>query len=366
MQVKMSSDMLRKAVQVVNRAVSNNAGLSILQTILFEVNKNKLNLTATDMESFIQHRLIIDSADSDSFAIPAGITKEIVMALPDGEVSISHSDSTVKVEAEKSEFKIKTLPAEDYPRVQALDNAETITMLQPVLKDLIDKTVFACSNNETHHALAGPCLTIKKNKVTLVATDGRRLAVVCHNNVAEIENSQYILPAKGMKCLSSLLSSEGDVKIFIDKKLVRFELANTTVGIRAIEGNFPEYEKVMRQNSKMEIVLDVKAVIDATKRVALLAEEKFFSVKYSFNGDKLVISSKSEGIGEAEEELKVENSQDIKIAFNPAYMIDALERMGTEKAILELKDETSPAILKPSEESDHTQVIMPVQLSGAN
>ena len=234
-------------------------------------------------------------------------------------------------------------------------------MQQPILKGLIAKTIFAASKDENRHTLTGLCLEIKDKRLTFAATDGRRLAVVSHDIDAGIDNLKCILPAKSMRYLMQILRPEGEVKIYPGKNLVCFEASNTILGVRLIEGEFPEYQQIIPKETKIEFNLEVEKLISATKRAAIFTKEGS-GVKYSFGDNRLIFTSNTPEIGEAKEEVEIESSEKIDIAFSPQYFLDALQSINTKRVILGLNDSSSAAVIGPLNDGNCLQLLMPMQM----
>jgi len=362
MELRMEKDRIVQALQITNLAVNSKTALPILSNLLWEIDEKYLTMTATDLEIFIRHRVRIDSEIKTRFTAPAKRLKEIIASLPDGGVNLDFNPEKNKlnINAERITFSINTLPANDFPQVQITDKQKTITLPQPVLKQLLARTIFAVSRNDLRQVITGLCLEIKDKKLTLAGTDGRRLAMSLHDLDSGIEDFKCILPAKAVRPLLSILQPEGEVKLYPDKTLVGFELNETILGVRLIEGRFPEYRKVIPQETKIEFNLEVENLIKATKRAAIFTKEGS-GIKYSFGNNKLTLTSNTPEIGEAKEELELESSREMEIVLNPRYILEALQNLNTEKVVLGLNDKDSPALIEPLNDGDYLQLIMPLR-----
>jgi len=362
MELIIDRDQLVQALQFTNLAVSSKPTIEILSNLLLEINKGSLIITSTDLDIFIKHRIAIDSEIKARLTAPARKLRDIIASLPDAEITfkINPEKNKLYVIGKKTKFSINTVPADDFPKVEITDKQKSMTIPQPVLKEILSKTVFAVSKNESKHTLKGLCLEIKDKKITLIGTDGRRLAVVSHDIDLEIENSKYILPQKAIKQLLNILQTEGETNIYLSNNHACFKVNNTILGVRLIEGEYPEYRKIIPKESKIEFNLEVEKLIAATKRAALFTKEGS-GVKYSFDKNRLTLSANIPEIGEAIEKMEIEGSEQINIVFNPLYVLDALQNVNTEKVVFSLNDGSSPALIEPVNNGGYLQLIMPMQ-----
>jgi len=243
------------------------------------------------------------------------------------------------------------------------DEAKVFTIAQKQLKDGLKKTSYAISTDETRYVLNGTLFSFKENKLTLVATDGRRLALV--DLELEFPRSQeldIIVPTKAVTELQRLLREEGDAKITIGENQIAFELNRTLLVSKLIEGNYPNFRQVIPPEAKERITLERETFLTAVRRVSLLASEKSNSVKLIFSKSNIDIVANTPDVGEAKESLPIMyKGRDFSIAFNPEFLMAPLRNLSTDEVYLDLIDEMSPGVIKIA--GPFLYVLMPMRLS---
>jgi DNA polymerase-3 subunit beta len=231
------------------------------------------------------------------------------------------------------------------------------------LKDGLKKTSYAISTDETRYVLNGTLFSFKDNKLTLVATDGRRLALV--DLELEFPRSQeidIIVPTKAVMELQRLVKDEGDVKVSIGENQIAFEINQTLLVSKLIEGNYPNYRQVIPSEAKERVTLERETLLNAVRRVALLASEKSNSVKLSFSKGNIDIVATTPDVGEARESLAVMyKGREFSIAFNPEFLMAPLRNLSTDEVYLDLIDEMSPGVIKIA--GPFLYVLMPMRLN---
>jgi DNA polymerase III subunit beta len=260
-------------------------------------------------------------------------------------------------------FKMMCLPEDEFPGLPKLENAKAFTLKQKDLKDALRKTSYAISTDETRYVLNGILFSFKENKLTLVATDGRRLALV--DLEAEFPRSNEIdvvVPAKCVSELQRLLSDDGEVKLAVGENHVSFEASGKLLVSKLIEGNYPNYRQVIPQESRERVTIERELLLNAVRRVALLSSEKSNSVKLNFSKNNLEIVANTPEIGEAHESLAINyKGKDFSVAFNPAFLQDPLRNLADDEIHLEVSDEMSPGVVKVA--TPFLYVLMPMRIS---
>jgi DNA polymerase-3 subunit beta len=231
---------------------------------------------------------------------------------------------------------------------------------------MIDKTSFAVSTDETRYNINGFLLEKEDNFIRMVATDGHRLAFIEQQDAEGIsagEKEGVLLPRKGVLEIRKLLDEEGEFTLGITQKNAVMKKDDTVISVRLLEGEFPDYKKVIPKDNNKEVIADRTGLLSSLKRVSLLSTDKIKGVKFNFSKGKLVVSSSSPDIGDATEEIDIDyNDEDIEISFNARYLIDMLEAVDNDKVRVFLKDSLSPGIVRPTETENYTYIIMPMRL----
>lgn len=364
---------LFEAVQTVAHAVSGRTSLPILSHVLIQAEEGALRLTATDLELGIS--LVVPDAKIDQaggLTAPAKLLTELLGALPEGDVSLSVDLShAVRLQCDRSDYKILGLPTEEYPRLPEVQDANRFTIPQAILRDMIRKTIFAVSPDEARAILTGILLQLDGSTLRLVATDTHRLAVRAAT-VADAQGSfRAIVPARALNELLRMLADEpGDVTVRVSDTQVMFVTpGSVNVVSRLIEGQFPNFERVIPTAFERKLTLQTQPLQRAVRRAAIVARNNANRIVLRTLDDRLAIRAESNLEGTAYEEVEVaREGDDVEIAFNAKYMMDVLAVVEEEGVHLEITEPLKPGVLRPvpSENaqpgSDYLCVLMPMQI----
>jgi DNA polymerase III subunit beta len=361
------NDLLRE-LQLFQGIVERKNTIPILANVLMEAAGAEVRMLATDLEVGLRTRCEASVSRAGSLTLPAKKFFEIVRALPDTDVRIEQQNSTVTVAADRFDSKMQTLPREDFPTVPEAGGTATATLPGKVFREMVARTQFAITSEDTRYFLNGAQLVLTPASMTLVATDGHRLALVTVPREAEgTEELKVILPKKTLMELSRLLG-DGDEAIRYEQgeNHLFFHVGDRLLISRKIDGQFPAYERVIPKGNDKRIEFERDRVTSAIKRVALLSNERSRAVKLLIDGGKVEVTSSSPEFGEAKEQLNVEYSGPaLQICFNAQYVLDFLSVVETDAIALELKDEVSQALMRPVNPPaghDYTYVIMPMRI----
>jgi DNA polymerase-3 subunit beta len=349
------SDLLRE-LQLFQGIVERKNTIPILANVLMDAQGDTLSFLATDLEVGLRSKCIAKVTKGGSLTLPAKKFYEIVKSLPDTEIRISDDKSSVKISADRFDSRMQTLPREDFPTLPDSAMAGAAMLPRAALKEMVSKTQFAITGEDTRFFLNGALFVMRPDSMSLVATDGHRLALVTvprnGSGAKADQEDRPILPKKTLGELGRLLSEgDGDIQFERGENHLFFKVGDRTLISRMIDGQFPSYERDRLTN--------------AVKRVALLSNERSRAVKFQIDKGKVDVTSSSPDIGEAHEELSVDYSgAAMQICFNAQYVLDFLAAVSTDVVSLDLKDEVSQAIVKPvgAEGYDYTYVIMPMRV----
>ncbi len=364
MKVQCSKDAFLNGIQQVQNIVAAKTTLPILSNVLIEAQKESLTLTTTDLEVGMRCRVSAKVAQEGTTTVPARRLSNIVRELPDKAIHWETLDSNVStIRCGSSFFKIMGISRDEFPKLPQFGEKVSFKIEQKVFKDILKKTSYAISYDETRYVLNGLYISVASGKIVAVATDGKRLALMEKTlEIPENLNLEAVIPNKAITELSRILADEGKVTIGISKNMISFELDESLLVSRLIDGKFPSYQQVIPQKKGERTMLNREELLQAVRRVAQLTSERSNSIKLAFSNGKLVISANSPEIGEAREELEVGyKGNDVQIAFNPAYIMDVLKNLEDQNVFFEVTDSTSPGIVKT--DYDFVYVIMPMRLS---
>ena len=363
------------AVQTVGHAVTGRNPLPILTHVLIQTDGDGLRLIATDHELGISCRVanqkdVVDEngvsvapaaytqvLEAGALTCPAKLLTEVLANLPDkDDVAISVDRShTVRIHCEfsRSDYKILGLPAEDYPKLPEVQEAAAFSIPQVRLREMIRQTQFAVSQDEARAILTGILVVYEDNLVKFVATDTHRLAVK-ETRVTDGSGSaqKAIVPVRAMNEVARLLTdAEGDVRVVISTNQIQFELpgdGEVQIVSRLIEGQFPNYQRVIPASHNRRLTVEVGALLRAVRRAAIVARENAQRIVFRTKENKLVLTAESQMVGNAREELELEqDGEDVEIAFNARYLLDVLNVVDTERVYLDLTEPLKPGVLRP-------------------
>jgi DNA polymerase-3 subunit beta len=357
-----------RVLQRMQGIVEKKNTMPILANILLDADEGtgKINVTATDLEIFIKDSCNATVKKSGTITVNARKFFEIIKELPEEAVSVSIKESEkVTITSGKARFNIAGLPAKEYPTFPAVEEGKLARFEPQTLKDMIDKTGFAVSTDETRYNINGFLLEKEDKKIRMVTTDGHRLAMI-EKESEEVpgEKEGVILPRKGVTELRRLLEEkEGSFFLGITKKNATMKKDSTVINIRLIEGEFPDYNQVLPKDNDKEVIADREILLGSLRRVSILSSDRIKGVKIGLDKGKMVLSSSSPEMGDATEELTVDyKGGPLEIAFNARYFIDILEATEEESMQILLKDQLSPCILRPKDKGEYTYIVMPMRL----
>jgi DNA polymerase-3 subunit beta len=324
-------------------------------------------MLATDLEVALRSTCHASVAKGGSLTLPAKKLYEIIKALPETDVRIEEDKKGVKVAADRFDSRMQTLPREDFPTLPDASGKTRATLPRNALKQMVEKTQFAITGEDTRYFLNGAKFVLRPDTLTLVATDGHRLALVeVAHKVGINEEIGVILPKKTLLELGKLLAEDdGDVLFEAGENHLFFDVGGRILISRMIDGQFPAYERVIPKNNDKDIDFEKERLTSAVKRVALLSNERSRAVKFEIGKGKVEVTSSSSEFGEASEEIAVDYSgAPLAISFNAQYVLDFLSAVETDSVQLSLKDEVSQAVMRPigAQGYSYTYVIMPMRI----
>jgi DNA polymerase-3 subunit beta len=365
------TDLLRE-LQLFQGIVERKNTIPILANVLLEANGAEVRMLATDLEVGLRSKCAATVAKGGSLTLPAKKLYEIIKALPETDVRIEEDKGGVKVAADRFDSRMQTLPREDFPTLPDASGAVSGTLSRDALRQMISKTQFAITGEDTRYFLNGALFILRGDSMSLVSTDGHRLAYITvprekAKGAKSDEESRVILPRKTLLELGRLLAEggEGDINYERGENHLFFSVGDRLLISRMIDGQFPAFERVIPKGNDKHVEFDRDRLTSAVKRVALLSNERSRAVKFQIDKGKVEIASSSPEFGEAKEVLMVDYAQaPVTICFNAQYVLDFLGVVETDTMSLDFKDEMSQAVLKPlgGEGYDYTYVIMPMRI----
>jgi DNA polymerase-3 subunit beta len=363
MKLQVEKDVLLNGIQIVQNIVTAKATLPILSNILIETQQDSLRLTATDLDVGISCVIPVDIQESGAITIPAKRFSDIIKELPANNVSIvAKKNNLVVIETQNCQFKIMGLGREEFPKLPEFKDKEVIKLEQVGLRQMLGLTSFAASFDETRYILNGVLFKVDKNNLTLVATDGKRLAITEEKLSQETDRDiSIIVPIKTINELNRNLKDEGTLSLVLGNNQVLFDLGKVVIISRLIEGEFPDYLQVVPPVSDNKMKIDRTEFLLAVKRAALLSTLDYQAIKLEVFKNKLVVSKSTPDVGESREETPIEyQGKEMVIGFNPNYLIDVLKNLTEEQIELELTDTEKPGVIRSN---GYTYIVLPMRLS---
>lgn len=347
--------------QVVN-VVSNKTTLPILSNVLMKTEDGYIRFVATDLDVCITGIVPANIIREGSVTLPAKKLQSIIRELPDEEIQVDvNTKNQATVVCGRSEFKLNGLSTEEFPALPSFEQAIEYTVPQVMLRDGIRRTEYAISTDTTRYVLNGISVTFKEGKMILVATDGRRLAMVENElEFPESQQTEVILPTKAVGELRRLLGDVGEVRIRFTHNQAAFEVNDTLLITKLIDGNYPNYRQVIPADYKERIDLPAGTLLETVRRVSLLSADKNVNAKLTFSTDELEVASTADGVGEAHESMPIEyKGRQMAISFNPDFLMAPLKTMPEETITLYLVDEMSPGVIRCG--GEFLYVLMPMR-----
>ncbi len=375
MEFSIQTEELTKGLYRAQGIVEKKTSMPILSNVLFEASDDgKVSITATDLEVGMSCEHPAEVKKSGSITISARHLYEIVRSLPKGKVTIrklpnNWAEVRSELEDRNIEYKMLGMAPEDFQSLPELTRVKMFTVGFSELKEMIEKTSYAVSNDETRYNLNGAFLEYVGNGIfRMVATDGHRLSMLeakLSENPSEVEFEKgVIIPRKGLLEIKRLLDSEeGLCHMGMDSNNLLFKMENVTVVMRLLDGQFPEYRHVVPDKQNINLRIDRKQLMDSLRRISIIASDRTFGVKLVINKNLLVVTTSNPDLGEAKEDIKIEKNEfEITVGFNARYLIDALTAIDSEDVELSLEDDLSPGVLRPLGDESYTCVVMPMRI----
>ncbi len=369
MNLSIAKDQLIHGLQAVQNVVSTRTTLPILSNVLMRAQEGRLELTATDLDVTVSCAVEASVKSSGAATVPVKKIFSIVRELGNPEIELEVDEkNSCQIRSGASFYKINGLSADEFPPLAKFKENKKVVLPQAKLKSMLKKTSFAISTDESRYVLNGIFISLKEHKMTMVATDGRRLALVDEEvDLAAESQGEFIVPTKAVNELSRLLQDKGEVELKFSENQVAFTLKDEKgfsilIISKLVEGNYPNYRQVIPAEMKERIPISREELLHALKRAEIMTSDKANSVKIHFGKNNMAITANSPEVGEARESLAVNyKGKEFAIAFNPAYLIEPLNALQEDEVFIELIDELSPGVLKIN--GPFLYVVMPMRLS---
>ncbi len=359
-------EQLLPALQSVNAVIERRQNLFVLVNLLLRVGDGQINLVGTDMEVELSVAVPGDFPEAGDSTLPARKLLDICRALPEqADINFSISGDRAVISSGKSRFTLVTLPAKEFPRIEPTDSDIELKLVQSEFKALLDKTAFAMAQQDVRYYLNGMLLEVEYGRLRAVATDGHRLAMAEMQAAIDVPAArQLIVPRKGVLELSRLLTaSDAEACVSLSQNHIRITLENQVFTSKLIDGKFPDYKRVIPEQSTTPVVADRELLRQSLTRASILSNEKYHGVRIELAKDKLMALAHNPEQEEAEEEMQVDYSgPELDIGFNVSYLLDAISIIKGDKIVLGIPDPNSSCLLLAENDDSCRYVVMPMRL----
>ncbi|MCL2380320.1 MAG: DNA polymerase III subunit beta [Treponema sp.] len=355
---------LLKEITIANEIISSKNVISILSNIYLEASDNILTIRATDMKVNFETKVPVDVIEPGSVTVYADKFNGILNSIPDGEIEFDQQDSriNIKTAVKKAKFQLKSISSEKFPEFIA---AGTDFFEMPIreLKDMIRETIFAVSNDETRYFMNGVFFEKAENKFVMVATDGRRLAFINKSTESKVSDfSGIIIPSKILNIVMKRAGDEGMAEICVSDKNIFINFGSYKLSSVLIEGQFPNYRRVIPENQVNSFTVNRVEMLDALKRVSLLVEEKSHRVYLGLSSGAISVYCEENDIGNAREEISCTyEGEEHTIALNYRYIEEPFKVMSTDDISVLFTDPNKTITIMPVPEKDFFHIVMPMQ-----
>ena len=364
MKIKVNKEAIIDCLQKVQSVINPRNALPVLSNVLFKAEAGQLALTATDMNLTVRASMPAEVMEPGATTLPAkrifGVFREL--SVDEAELEVNEANIAF-IHAASSYFRIHGISEADYPSLPEMADAKSFSLDQGVFRNMLRLTAYAASTDATRQLLNGVLLSFKAGKLSVVATDSRRLALVEH----EVEfpadaGMEVIVPLKTVEELLRTLGDAGSLKILATPKQIAFEFDGVLVISKLVEGTYPNFRQVIPQSAGERVSLERETFLTAVRRTSQLVSDAVSGVKLTFTKNRLEILAAAAEIGEGRETMDVKYSgPDIAISFNPAFLMDPLKALTPDEVFLDLTDDTSPGVIRST--ISFVYVLMPIRVS---
>jgi DNA polymerase-3 subunit beta len=368
MEFRIAADELKKALHRAQGIVERKATMPILSNVLITAGKTGVTVTAFDLDIGIVSEHAAEVTKTGAVTVSARTLLDIVSFVPDAQVTVKKlANNYAEITSGAAHYKIVGMAPEEFPKLPREDASNLVKISGPTLLEMIKKTSYAISNDETRYILNGVFFEPREGgKVRMVATDGHRLSLVERELLGDFKlKAGVIIPRKGLMELKRLLDEapDADCQLGFAENSALFKKPGLSMVMRLIDGQFPEYQRVIPKEGEKQLMVSRARLGDALKRIALLSADKSNAVKVSLSENLLRITANNPDLGEAKDDLEVAyRGGSMTVGFNARYIQDVLASMDTDEVAVELGDEHSPGVMHAPGDRSYTTVVMPMRV----
>ncbi|MEO6948873.1 MAG: DNA polymerase III subunit beta [Ginsengibacter sp.] len=357
-----SSTQLLKHLQLISGVINSNTVLPILEDFLFEIEKNKLTIIATDLETVMKINLEIQAQDTGSVCIPAKILLESLKNIPEQPLTFNiDKNFAVEITSDNGKYKVMGENPDNFPKEPPADEASTFTMPTSALTKAINKCLFAVSNDDLRPAMTGVFFELKPESLTAVATDAHRLVRYSRLDVVCPEITSFIVPKKPLTLLKNALpSSDDNLEVTYNSNHLFVKHGNTEMVCRLIDARFPDYKVVIPTDNPYKLTVNKNDFQNALRRVGVFSNKSTNQVALTITGSELQLAAQDVDFSfEGNERMSCQyDGEDLQIAFNSKFLVEMLSAADTAEVVIELSTPTKAGIIKPTEKEENEELLM--------
>ncbi|MCD1656192.1 DNA polymerase III subunit beta [Treponema zuelzerae] len=366
MKFSFDRDSLLKEIVIAQEIIATKNAISILSNVLLEAQNGSLIIRATDIKVHFETRIPVDVQEAGSTTVFCDKFMSILSSLPSGEIEFEQNDIKINIKpvTKKAKFQLKSITSDKFPETTSSEGISFFDVPVKEFKEMINQTVFSVSDDETRYFMNGVFMEKKNDELLLVATDGRRLAYISKNFGFSLPDFKgIIIPPKILSIINKRATDEGPIAIGVGEKNIFFRFANYEFSSVLIEGQFPNYNRVIPESQSSSFSVDSKDLLEALKRVALLVEQKSRRIYLNVGPGTLTISSQETEIGTAREEIPCRyDGEELTIALNYLYVEEPVKVIGTERVTFEFTEAMKAITIKADPDKDFFHIVMPMQM----
>ncbi|MEZ4779244.1 MAG: DNA polymerase III subunit beta [Flavobacteriaceae bacterium] len=366
-----SSSYLLKQLQVLGGIINNNNTLPILDNFLFQLDKNTLKVSASDLETTITSRLNVESSQKGAVCIPARLLLDTLKTFPEQPLTFTVEDNhTVEISSNSGKYALAYADGADFPNAIELKDPSATKVQGDILATAISKTIFAAGNDDLRPVMSGVFFQFSTEELTFVATDAHKLVKYTRSDVKASQTAEFIMPKKPLNLLKGILSgSEEDVTIEYNESNAKFIFENTEMVCRLIDGKYPNYEAVIPKENPNKLTIDRNQFLNSVRRVSIFSNKTTHQIRLKIAGAELNVSAEDiDYSNKADERLTCSyQGDDIQIGFNSRFLTEMLGNLTSDEVSLEMSLPNRAGILTPIDGLDEgeqvTMLVMPVMLN---
>ncbi|MRI63572.1 DNA polymerase III subunit beta [Ornithobacterium rhinotracheale] len=365
-----ASSTLQKHLQMLGGVINSSNTLAILDNFLFELEQDRLKITATDLETTISTVIQVQSEDVESICVPSKILLDTLKTFPDQPLTfLKREDNQLEIVSDQGKYQLSYLSSEDFPETPVLPDVSSTTIPSDVLVEALNKTIFATSNDTHRPVMTGVYFEWNSNFLQFVGTDAHRLVKYTRHDLQSTDGSDFIMPKKPMNILKNILPSGEDVVVDYNENNARFSVGNMTITCRLVDGKYPAYGAVIPKENPKVMTINRTMFLNSLRRVSIFANKSTYLVRLKLNGNQLTINSEdADFANKAEEKLPCDyHGEEFQIGFNAKFLSEILQNLQSEDITLSMSEPSRAGIIKPvgdlEEGEEILMLVMPLMLS---